>query len=249
MTQIQRTGTRLLILDDVPAGLAVLQRDLVVVHWNSMLERWTGVPREGILGRSIEQVLPRSAAANLVPALQKLESGAKKVSLLLRRDDPLAPPRSLGHHAALLSELKTRVLDEPCYLLTISAPPDPSIRAESSSGSQDSDELSIRSRLHEIGIDEDPASLTALMGDFIDSAGNLASRLLEAVHHEDRKQVAAIAHRLAGAAVTLGAKQLGSKARELETTIDDLLTEALELLVGELVGQVERVRGICRGML
>lgn len=249
MIQNQRTGTRLLILDDIPMGLAVLRRDLIVVHWNSMLELWTGIQREAMLGRTIEQVLQNSAATDLGPAMEQLESGAQTVGLLLRRDDPLAPPRTRGHHAAVLSSIEARVLDEPSFLLTIPALPELKNRTRSRAGSGSGDEPGIRNRLHEIGIDEDPTTMSALLCDFIDSAGNLAIRLLEAVHLEDRKEAATIAHRLAGAAVTLGAQRLGGLARDLETTIGGLSTEELEMKLGELVGQVDRVRGICRGML
>jgi len=249
MIQDQRTVSELLILDEIPAGLVVLARDLSVVHWNSMLERWTGLSREAIVGRTIEKLLPDSVGRELGPAVAELENGAPRVTLLLRRDDPLAPPRTRVQHAALLSRLTVRALGQPCFLLTISAPPETASRAEHESSSQLGDELGIRTRLHEIGIDEDPATMSALLADFVDSAGNLASRLLEAARLEDRGEAASIAHRLAGAAVTLGAKRLGGQAKALETTIEDLPAGELESKAGELIGQVERVRGICRRML
>ena len=41
------------ILDFIPLGVCVLQKDYVVLFWNDCLERWTGIPRNSIIGTSI----------------------------------------------------------------------------------------------------------------------------------------------------------------------------------------------------
>jgi PAS domain-containing protein len=43
-------GERFSDLDHVPIGLTVLDRQLRVVFWNTILEQWTGMDRSRTLG-------------------------------------------------------------------------------------------------------------------------------------------------------------------------------------------------------
>lgn len=138
--------------------------------------------------------------------------------------------------------------ESPCFLLTIPAKPERPRAAPVEETTGSGDEHSIRARLHEIGIDQDPETMSALLSDFIDSAGNLATRLMDAVHQRDREEISAIAHRLAGSAITLGAQSLGATARELENLSQEAGEIEIEQITGRLLGKIERVRAICRGM-
>ena len=46
------------LLDHMPIGAFVLQKDFVVVFWNSRLEDWTGIPRSQIIGEEIGMYFP-----------------------------------------------------------------------------------------------------------------------------------------------------------------------------------------------
>lgn len=46
-------------LDMMPVGAVIVNQDYVVVHWNSCLERWSGVPSKTILNTSLLEYFPR----------------------------------------------------------------------------------------------------------------------------------------------------------------------------------------------
>ncbi len=46
------------ILDSIPMGAFILQKDLVVLFWNKQLEEWTRLPRKEILGSKIDTCYP-----------------------------------------------------------------------------------------------------------------------------------------------------------------------------------------------
>lgn len=54
-------GNLLGVLDNLPLGALVLRRDFSVVFWNNILEEWTAIPREDILGKSITDFFPHLA--------------------------------------------------------------------------------------------------------------------------------------------------------------------------------------------
>ena len=65
-------------LDYVPLGSCVLDPHLKVVFWNRCLEEWTGVSRESIVGRSLDEFFPRLfGEEDLIEARQILECGGK----------------------------------------------------------------------------------------------------------------------------------------------------------------------------
>jgi diguanylate cyclase (GGDEF)-like protein/PAS domain S-box-containing protein len=47
------------VLDRVPLGVMVFDRELRVLFWNACLEEWTGVRREEILGHDVRERLPQ----------------------------------------------------------------------------------------------------------------------------------------------------------------------------------------------
>ena len=52
------TGEGFALLDTLPMGLFVLQTDATVLYWNRILERWTGIRRDAIVGRPIAEFFP-----------------------------------------------------------------------------------------------------------------------------------------------------------------------------------------------
>ncbi|GAK51504.1 hybrid sensory kinase [Candidatus Moduliflexus flocculans] len=60
------------LLDVIPVGSFVINKDRVVVFWNSCLEQWTGIQREQIVGRPIDQHFPHLRAAKYAARIQNL---------------------------------------------------------------------------------------------------------------------------------------------------------------------------------
>lgn len=46
---LQCTRSHQTVLDLLPLGALIIQRDLTVLYWNAVLEKWTGIPKEKIL--------------------------------------------------------------------------------------------------------------------------------------------------------------------------------------------------------
>ncbi len=60
------------LLDVMPVGSFVLNKDLEVVFWNICLEHWTGIQRERILGMPIGQHFPHLASAKYAARIRNL---------------------------------------------------------------------------------------------------------------------------------------------------------------------------------
>jgi len=58
------------ILDHMPTGSFVLQKDSVVMFWNSRLEDWTGIPRRKIIGKQIGEYFPHLNAPKYSTRIQ-----------------------------------------------------------------------------------------------------------------------------------------------------------------------------------
>lgn len=48
-----------LILDLLPMGACILDRELHVLAWNAVLAEWTGIPRDAMLRKSLVERFPR----------------------------------------------------------------------------------------------------------------------------------------------------------------------------------------------
>ncbi|HXY39672.1 MAG TPA: diguanylate cyclase [Vicinamibacteria bacterium] len=71
---------RFALLDSVPLGAMVLDRDLRVLFWNASLEEWTGLRRQEVLGRDVRERLPQLWQQRYATRLAGLfESGAPAV--------------------------------------------------------------------------------------------------------------------------------------------------------------------------
>ena len=78
-------------------------------------------------------------------------------------------------------------------------------------------EQSIRARLAEIGLDEDPEAAQEVVGQFVEAVRDHTDALHAAVGQTDLLAVVHAAHKLSGTAVTLGADALGRLASRLES--------------------------------
>jgi len=74
---------------------------------------------------------------------------------------------------------------------------------------------------------DDVAAGNEWLGMFLVSASELADRIGQAATSDDRRQLAASAHQLAGASLSAGAMQLGAAARRLELAASDGATTEL----------------------
>lgn len=57
-TEELSNSNRFQILDEIPAGKFVIDRELTVVFWNSTMERWTGLKRKEMLGTDLKERYP-----------------------------------------------------------------------------------------------------------------------------------------------------------------------------------------------
>ncbi|MGI0484411.1 ATP-binding protein [Pantanalinema rosaneae CENA516] len=68
------------ILDLVPIGACILRKDLTVLFWNRLLETWTNIPREQIVGCPIHHIFPHFAQLKYIERLkQTFEIGVSGV--------------------------------------------------------------------------------------------------------------------------------------------------------------------------
>jgi len=63
------------ILDHVPVGVCVLQRDFIVLFWNQCLEDWTQIQRDSIIGKSIYEFIPNLNHPRYTSRLQDIFDG------------------------------------------------------------------------------------------------------------------------------------------------------------------------------
>ena len=60
------------LLDAIPDGSFVLNKDRVVVFWNTRLEEWTGIQREQVIGMPIGRYFPHFDSAKYTARIQNL---------------------------------------------------------------------------------------------------------------------------------------------------------------------------------
>ena len=79
MNRLEYNDNTLNILDNLPLGAIVLHRDFTVLFWNALLEEWTGIPREEIIGRSLTDCYPHLADSRYVERIAPLFSEGPSV--------------------------------------------------------------------------------------------------------------------------------------------------------------------------
>ena len=58
MMELEQVRKAFNVLDHIPNGACLLRKDWVVLFWNHCLEEWTGLMREGIVGKKISEFYP-----------------------------------------------------------------------------------------------------------------------------------------------------------------------------------------------
>lgn len=68
-----------LMLDALPIGTVLLNADMTICAWNRTMEDWTGVNREGLLGRPLTEAFPHLAGVRYAGRIQSLYEGGAPV--------------------------------------------------------------------------------------------------------------------------------------------------------------------------
>lgn len=111
------------MLDHLPMGAFVLQKDFRVVYWNSLLEDWTGIERRQIMGKPIGAYFPHLNTPRYAIRIQDvLKSGMPFVfSSYLHKY--ILPVTLADNQYQIQSATLTRMPDvdgrEPCVLCSI----------------------------------------------------------------------------------------------------------------------------------
>ncbi len=75
MNAWDRKDDALAILDNLPLGALVLCRDLKVLYWNTILEEWTGILRNDIVGQPVADFFPHLGNARFTDRIALLFEG------------------------------------------------------------------------------------------------------------------------------------------------------------------------------
>jgi PAS domain S-box-containing protein len=67
------------ILEFIPLGVFILRKDFSVVFWNSLLEEWTGIKREKVIGTSIFEHFPNLRHPKYIHRLESIFSGGPPI--------------------------------------------------------------------------------------------------------------------------------------------------------------------------
>lgn len=67
------------LLDALPMGALVLSADMTVQFWNRLLEEWTGIDREQMVGKAVSEVLPTLASSRYAVRIRPLFDGGPPV--------------------------------------------------------------------------------------------------------------------------------------------------------------------------
>ncbi len=103
----------------------------------------------------------------------------------------------------------------------------------------------VRERLEELGADADEAFLREALRDFASSTRGLVADLDARLAAADLPEVATLAHRLVGTALSLGARELADLARDLETSARDGRAEDARGARAKVAAEVGRVLEFC----
>jgi diguanylate cyclase len=84
---------RYAVLDYVPLGVLVLDRDMRVIFWNTCLEDWTEVPRAEVLGHPLRERFPHLGEPRFATRLAPLFAGGAPIILSSQLHPHLVPSR------------------------------------------------------------------------------------------------------------------------------------------------------------
>jgi|GEM_PF-5508752 len=99
--------------DCLPQGIIILSNEFNVMYWNLMMEEWTGIPRDQIIGNDITEVYPHLASSRYTGRMKPLFHGGP----------PVLFSSHLHHHfvPALLPNGKLRIQQTTVSTLEINA--------------------------------------------------------------------------------------------------------------------------------
>lgn len=104
--------------------------------------------------------------------------------------------------------------------------------------------VEIRNRLEELGVADQPDVARLLITEFLETNARHRQALVRATADGNVDEVARAAHCIAGAALTLGASQLGEEARALEKSAP-AAGSGLAATVSALLDQLDRTSACC----
>lgn len=111
------------ILDHMPIGALVLDREFRILHWNKCLESWTGLPMAEMLGKDIRTLYPELAGPKYSGRLESLFQGGAPVIFSYHLHKHLIPARlpdgSYRRQQCIASALDLPETDAPLVILTL----------------------------------------------------------------------------------------------------------------------------------
>ncbi len=58
MSNLEVADERLMILEHIPVGIFIINKDYSVIYWNAYMEEWTGIQRSEISGADFKSYFP-----------------------------------------------------------------------------------------------------------------------------------------------------------------------------------------------
>ncbi len=189
----------------------VVGPDFCVRSWDTSMQRLTGIRADEVVGALVGERLPALLEGDWFEALQGALFGGStdavavpKVGLPLKEVDAVSSVTVAPARAPGVGAVVTAVLDAP--------------DRDSVDEATAAVVASIQARMVELGVGDDAEGLELVLGDFLSTAAELSASLDAAVDARDAAMVERIAHRFAGASLTLGDQGLGAHFARLERT-------------------------------
>src|SRR5262245_13994682 len=110
-----------LVLDLLPMGACVVERDLSIIHWNQTLVDWTGLSRLTAIGSNLGVLAPNLLTRKYhVRLMEVFDSGTPAVfsSAIHKRFLP-APSRHGSHEELMVQQTSVRLLTDGSGLALI----------------------------------------------------------------------------------------------------------------------------------
>jgi diguanylate cyclase len=122
MTDVSDPRERYAVLDYVPLGVLVLDRDFNVACWNSCLEDWTGIPRATLLGTDVRGHFPHLGEARYERRIADLLAGGAPAVFSSQLHPHLIPSRLRSgrlrvQHTVAVAVPASDAMGGPCHAL------------------------------------------------------------------------------------------------------------------------------------
>lgn len=121
MNEIKRVHRKYSILNDIPIGICILKHDYTVLFWNKMLEEFTNISKEIIVGKSILSFFPKFNKYSYNTLLQEIFNGGPPVILSsqLHKSMFLSLENTDKSHNVIIKALHSSMLNEYYALFSI----------------------------------------------------------------------------------------------------------------------------------